>query len=124
MKKRTIIILLIFAQIGAFYLKGHSQQLAKPDTWLNTYADTMSYKSLSTTTRLGDETTISYKGNNATITCDNEDIAKILLRRYDQIIKRCTWGYKTDRHGPYKHYLIVVSKDDAKLITEWAKTNL
>jgi hypothetical protein len=52
MKKRTIIILLTIAQIGAFYLKGHSQQLAKPDTWLNTYADTMSYKIISTATRL------------------------------------------------------------------------
>ena len=124
MKQNIIIVFfLIVAQIGAFTLKAHSQQLAKSDTWIKTYADTASYKSIAPEL-IADETTITYQKNDAKIECDNEEIAQKLLRRYDQIIKRCTWGYKKDRHGEYKHYLIVVSKPDADIIKSWAAKNL
>ena len=118
-----IVFFLIVAQIGAFTLKAHAQQLAKSDTWVKTWADTASYKSVAPEL-IADETTITYQKNDAKIECDNEEIAQKLLRRYDQIIKRAAWGYKKDRHGSYKHYIIVVGKEDANLIKEWSKTNL
>lgn len=122
-KHIAIVSFLIAAQIGAFALKSHAQQLAKADTWVQTWADTASCKSIAPEL-LADETTIRYLKNDARIDCDNEEIAQKLLRRYDQIIKRCTWGYKKDRHGEYKHYIIVVNKQDAEVIKLWAKTNL
>lgn len=122
-KHIAIISFLALAQIGAFTLKAHAQQIAKADTWVKTWADTASYKSV-TPELIADETTITYQKNDAKIECDNEEIAQKLLRRYDQIIKRAAWGYKKDRHGTYKHYIIIVGKEDANLIKEWAKGNL
>lgn len=121
-KHIAIISFLAIANLLAF-TRVHAQQLAKPDTWVKTYADTASYKSVAPEL-IADETTITYLKNDAKIECDNEEIAQKLLRRYDQIIKRAAWGYKKDRHGEYKHYLIIVSKSDAELIKTWAKTNL
>lgn len=128
-KHIAIISFLALAQIGAFTLKAHAQLSTStyavnyPNTWLKAYADTVSYKSM-TPELIADETTITYQKNDAKIECDNEEIAQKLLRRYDQIIKRAAWGYKKDRHGTYKHYIIIVGKEDANLIKEWAKGNL
>lgn len=132
-KHLAIISFLAIAQIGAFTLKSHAQiptavnsavvVVTQSDTWLKTWADTATYKS-NAPELIADETTLIYQKNDAKIECDNEEIAQQLLRRYDQIIKRATWGYKKDRHGEYKHYLIIVSKSDAELIKTWAKTNL
>lgn len=121
-KHIAIVSFLAIANLLAF-TRVHAQQLAKSDTWVKTWADTASYKSVAPEL-LADETTITYLKNDAKIECDNEEIAQKLLRRYDQIIKRAAWGYKKDRHGEYKHYLIIVSKSDAELIKTWAKTNL
>ena len=122
-KHIAIVIFLAIAQIGAFTLKANAQQLAKADTWVKTYADTASYKSVAPEL-IADETTITYQKNDAKIECDNEEIAQKLLRRYDQIIKRCTWGFRKDRHGSYRHYLIVVSLSDAQIIKDWSLKNL
>lgn len=121
-KHIAIVSFLAIANLLAF-TRVHAQQIAKADTWVKTWADTASYKSVAPEL-LADETTLTYLKNDAKIECDNEEIAQKLLRRYDQIIKRAAWGYKKDRHGEYKHYLIIVSKSDAELIKTWAKTNL
>lgn len=121
-KHIAIISFLAIANLLAF-TRVHAQQLAKPDTWVKTWVDTASYKSVAPEL-LADETTLTYQKNDAKIECDNEEIAQKLLRRYDQIIKRAAWGYKKDRHGTYKHYIIIVGKEDANLIKEWAKGNL
>jgi|SRR5690242_2777972 len=122
-KKHIVIVLFLAVANLLAFTRVHAQQLAKSDTWVKTWADTASYKSVAPEL-LADETTITYLKNDAKIECDNEEIAQRLLRRYDQIIKRCTWGYKKDRNGTYKHYLIVVSKADAEIIKSWAKSNL
>ncbi len=121
-KHIAIISFLAIANLLAF-TRVHAQQIAKADTWVKTWADTASYKSVAPEL-IADETTITYQKNDAKIECDNEEIAQKLLRRYDQIIKRAAWGYKKDRHGSYKHYIIVVSMSDAELIKNWAKSNL
>lgn len=140
-KHIAIVIFLVLAQIGAFTLKANAQQLAKADIWVKTWADTANPKHTLTiekaetvnigpngvvaTERIADETIIYKSGSNtATIECDNEIIAQKLLRRYDQIIKRCTWGFRKDRHGSYRHYLIVVSLSDAQIIKDWSLKNL
>lgn len=122
-KKHIVIVLFLSVANLLAFTRVHAQQLAKSDTWVKTWADTASYKSAAPEL-LADETTITFLKNDAKIECDNEEIAQKLLRRYDQIIKRCTWGYKKDRHGEYKHYLIVVSKADVDIIKSWAKNNL
>jgi len=121
-KQIAIVAFVLIANLLAF-TRIHAQQLAKPDTWVKTWADTASHKSVAPEL-LADETTITYLKNDAKIECDNEEIAQKILRRYDQIIKRVVWSYKKDRHGEYKHYIIVVGKQDANLIVEWAKTSL
>lgn len=133
-KHIAIISFLAIAQIGAFTLKAHAQltdsimdkptiqYMGAPTSIIeaNWYYPPINHKP----EKIADETTIYYGNKTATIECDNEDIAQKLLRRYDQIIKRAAWGYKKDRHGSYKHYIIVVGKEDANLIKEWAKNNL
>jgi hypothetical protein len=122
-KKHIVIVLFLAVANLLAFTRVHAQQLAKPDTWVKTWADTASHKSVAPEL-LADETTISYLKNDAKIECDNEEIAQKLLRRYDQVIKRVVWSYKKDRHGEYKHYVIVVGRQDADLIKSWAKSNL
>ncbi len=133
-KHIAIISFLAIANLLAFTCV-HAQQLAKSDTWVKTWADASEIRPSATASKgtgiikdagelLADETTIYYLKNDAKIECDNEEIAQKLLRRYDQIIKRAAWGYKKDRHGSYKHCLIIVSKEDAEIIKLWAKNNL
>lgn len=124
MKQNIIIVFfLIVAQIGAFTLKSHAQPIAKSDTWIKTWTDTASYKSVGPEL-IADETTITYQKNDAKIECDNEDIARTILKRYNQIIKSCVCSYKKYRHDVYRHYTILVCKEDANLIKSWAKSNL
>lgn len=106
MKKIAIIAFLIVAQIGAFYLKAHSQ-VSPSDTLL-----------------LADETTLTYNKTEAKITCDNETVFNELFKTHGTLFKRFTCTWKTDRHGRYKHYVAYLSKGDAKIIQSWAKINL
>lgn len=85
MKKILIIAFLIVAQVGAFYLKAHSQV---------SHADTL---------RLADETTLTYNKTEAKITCDNETVFNELFKSHGTLFKRFTCTWKTDRHGRYKH---------------------
>lgn len=106
MKKILIIAFLIVAQVGAFYLKAHSQV---------SHADTL---------RLADETTLTYNKTEAKITCDNETVFNELFKSHGTLFKRFTCTWKTDRHGRYKHYVAYLSKEDAIIIQSWAKANL
>lgn len=107
MKKALIIIVLIAAQIGAFYLKAHSQVGHPTDTVL-----------------LADETTLNYTKTEAVIKCSNESVFNEIFKTHGTLFKRfsCTW--KTDRHGRYKYYVIYLSQGDAQIIQSWAKNNL
>lgn len=107
MKKLLIVVLLIVAQIGAFYLKAHSQVAHPADTVL-----------------LADETTLNYTKTEAVIKCSNESVFNDIFKTHGTLFKRfsCTW--KTDRHGRYKYYVVYLSQGDAEIIRNWAKTNL
>lgn len=78
----------------------------------------------STKTLLADETTISYSKTVAKIECDNDAVFISLFKTHQQLFKRYTCTWKTDRHGNYRHYAIYLNKDDAAIIAKWAKTNL
>lgn len=118
MKKNiAIVTLLVLALIGAFTLKSQAQEREKcpsPTT----------YEKSSTDTILGDETIISFKGEQAVIKCDNDEVFNTLFKTHGTLFKRFTCSWKTDRHGRYKHYTIYLSKGDGELIQSWAKTNL
>lgn len=107
MKKLLIVVLLIVAQIGAFYLKAHSQVAHPADTVL-----------------LADETTLNYTKTEAVIKCSNESVFNTLYRTHGTLFKNFTWTWKTDRHGKYKHYVVHLSKGDAQVIQLWSKTHL
>lgn len=125
MKKYLIVLFLISAQIGAFYLKAHSQrmtvikqgniELAGPDS---------AYRPNFIKTTLADETTLSYADKYAKIECDNDSVFMKLFTTHYQIITRFSASWKYDRHGRYKHYTIYLNKEDAELIKSWAKNNL
>lgn len=105
MKKNLLIILfLVISLMGAFTLKANAQD--------------------STKVLLADETTISYNKTVAKIECCNEDIAKTILQKWEQLITRYNCTRKKDRHGVYKQYNIYLNREDAIYITKWAKSNL
>lgn len=116
MKKYLIVLFLVIAQLGAFYLKAHSQ--------------TVKWSSINTNVKekeveiLADETTLSYTEKYAKIECDNDSIFYKLFTTHYQIITRFTASWKYDRHGRYKHYTIYLNKEDSEIIKSWAKTNL
>lgn len=116
MKKNiAIVTLLIIALIGAFSLKSNAQERDKCPSYVSqSLPDTL----------LGDETTISFKGDQAVIKCDNDEVFNIIFKTHGTLFKRFTCSWKTDRHGRYKHYTVYLSKGDAELIQLWAKTNL
>ena len=123
-KHIAIISFLAIAQIGAFTLKAHAQQLAKCDTWLKTYADTASYKNVAPEL-IADETTITYLKNDAKIECNNQEVFYNLFTSYYQLFTSFTATWKVDKRGnTYKHYVIHLNKEDAEIIKSWAKNNL
>lgn len=102
MKKKIIIVLsLVLTQLFV-----HAQDYPK-DTIL-----------------LADETTLNYNKTEAKIHCSNEAVFNELFKSHGTLFKRFTCAWKTDRHGRYKDYYIYLSKGDAELIINWAKTNL
>lgn len=107
MKKFIIVLLLIVAQIAAFYLKSHSQVAHPTDTIL-----------------LADETTMNYTKTEARINCSNESVFNEIFKTHGTLFKRFTCTWKTDRHGRYKYYVVYLSKGDAEIIQTWAKTKL
>jgi hypothetical protein len=115
MKTKVLIIsFLIVALLGAFTLKANAQDRDKCPSVVNSPAPEL----------LADETTLSYNKTEAKINCSNEIICDKILKSHEQLIKRLTWSWKTDRNGRYKHYMIYFAKGDAELIVKWAKTNL
>lgn len=107
MKKFLIVLLLIVAQIGAFYLKANSQVAHPTDTVL-----------------LADETTMNFTKTEARINCSNESVFNELFKTHGMLFKRFTCTWKTDRHGRYKYYVIYLSQGDADLIIKWANKYL
>jgi hypothetical protein len=129
MKKNiAIIALLILSLIGAFSLKSQGQERDKCPSLSTSSADSLrplTYSSAPPSiTILGDETTISYTGENCVIKCDNDQVFNLLFRTHGTLFKRFTCSWKTDRHGRYKHYTIYLSKGDGETIQSWAKNNL
>lgn len=116
MKKTAIVLFLVIAQLGVFYLKAHSQIIK----W-SSENSTVKGKEVEI---LADETTLSYTDKYAKIECDNDSIFYKIFTTHYQIISRFSASWKYDRHGRYKHYTICVNKEDINLIKEWAKTNL
>ncbi len=116
MKKYLIVLFLVIAQLGAFYLKANAQ--------------TIKWSSENTIVKdkevevLADETTLSYTDKYAKIECDNDSVFYKLFTAHYQIISQFTASWKYDRHGRYKHYIMYLNKEDAQLIKTWAKTNL
>lgn len=73
---------------------------------------------------LADETTLNYTKTEAKIECDNEKVFNELFKSHGTLFKRFTCTWKSDRYGRYKHYVVYLSKGDAEIIVNWAKTNL
>lgn len=130
MKKNILIMaFLIAAQLLCFYLKSQAQDTI----YVNVGKITLQpddkhppkpYLGALTESILGDETFIVYKGNEAVIRCDNEEVFRLLFKTHAQLFKRFTSVWKTDRHGRYLHSMIYLSRGDGELIQKWAKSNL
>lgn len=120
MKKILIVAFLISAQIGAFYLKSHSQLPSVKFTCPSTIGGFHDRDTI----LLADETTLKYGKTEAKIECDNEKVFNEIFKTHGTLFKRfsCTW--KKDRHGRYKHYVAYLSNGDAQIILSWAKSNL
>lgn len=133
MKKYFIVLLLIIAQLGAFYLKSHSQ-IAHKNLYEKDFCieptKKIKWSSENTNVKnkeveiLADETTLSYTDKYAKIECDNDSIFYKIFTTHYQIITRFTASWKYDRHGRYKHYVIYLSREDAELVKSWATKNL
>lgn len=118
MKKNAIIVLfLISALIGAFSLKSTAQTQNVTIT-VDRKSDTAEW------TLLADETTLTETKTGAKIECSNDQVHFKIYEKWQHTFVRYSWSWKKDRHGPYKQYSITVSRKDAELIKEWAKTNL
>lgn len=116
MKKYLIVLFLVIAQLGAFYLKVNSQTIKW--SFENT---TVKDKEVEI---LADETTLSYTEKYAKIECDNDSIFYKLFTTHYQIITRFTASWKYDRYGRYKHYILYLNREDAEFVKIWAKANL
>lgn len=121
MKKTTIVLLLIIAQLGAFYLKSHSQ--------VTRYAVRVSTAQLDSgeveKEIIADETTLSCTAKYAKIECDNDKVFMKLFTTHYQIITRFSAAWKVDSRGnAYKRYTIFLNKEYSEIIKSWAKTNL
>lgn len=125
MKKYLIVLFLVIAQLGAFYLKAHSQTNFNPRGYAgatNTITDT---GDAITKELIADETTLSYTAKYAKIECDNDKVFMKLFTTHYQLITRFSAAWKVDTKGnAYKRYTIFLNKEDSEIIKSWAKTNL
>lgn len=108
MKQNFLIVaFLIFSLLGGFALKANAQDNPKPEPVL-----------------IADETTLNETKTGAKIISFSEIIVEKIRFKFDKQIKRFQWKWAKDRHGSYKHYEILVDREVANQIKEWAKTNL
>lgn len=133
MKKKVLIIaLLAIAQLCAFYLKSHAQYGVqnlkypsdipiKTQHLDNVLDDAAPDKSKQL---IADETTLIETKTGAKIECSNDKVHFKLYEKWQHAFTKYSWTWKKDRHGAYKQYSITVSRKDADLIREWAKSNL
>jgi hypothetical protein len=122
MKKYLIVLFLVIAQIGAFYLKANAQA---PRHFARISASQMDSGEVVTKEIIADETTLSYTSKYAKIECDNDKVFMKLFTTHYQIISRFTASWKVNSIGnAYKHYTIFMNKQDAELIKSWSKNNL
>lgn len=125
MKTKVLIIaLLILSLLGAFRLKAHSQQAQNiPSKHLDNYAydDLVARDSAEL---IADETWLTYTKTGAKITSYSESAFKDISLKFGDQFKSIAIRYKSDRHGPYKEYVIYLAQDVADNIKTWAKTNL
>lgn len=110
--KLLIISFLILSLLGAFSMKAHSQINASKA------ADSAIYR------LIADETWLTYTKTGAKITSYSEQAFKDISIKFGELFKSITIRYKSDRHGPYKEYVIYLTQDLANNIETWAKTNL
>lgn len=125
MNKYLIILFLVIAQLGAFYLKAHSQTNFNPKGYagsINTIIDT---GEALTKELIADETTLSYTAKYAKIECDNDKVFMKLFTTHYQLITHFSASWQVDRKGnAYKRYTLFLNKEDSKIIKSWAKINL
>lgn len=121
MKKYLIVLFLLIAQLGSFYLKAHSQTAryaVRVSTAQLDSGETAKYI-------IADETTLSYTAKYAKIECDNDKVFMKLFTTHYQLITRFSATWKVDSRGnAYKRYTLLVNKEDSEIIKKWAKTNL
>lgn len=73
---------------------------------------------------LADETYAISGKNSVKIECYNETIAGKLSKAFDQLFKRVSYTWKTDRYGKYKVYSFYLSKPDFDTVSQWCSKNL
>lgn len=121
MKKYLIVLFLVIAQLGAFYIKANSQTT----TYFIRASSSQIDSGETAKVVIADETTLSYTSKYAKIECDNDKVFMKLFTTHYQIISRFTAAWKVDTRGTaYKRYTILLNKQDAGIIKSWAKTNL
>lgn len=119
MKTKSLICLLIVAQIGAFTLKSYSQPRAHKGTFIAAKDENKEME------LIGDETTLSYMKNDAKIETYNDSIFNRIIRVHQRLLKRYTCTCKHDkRYGSYKYYVIYLNKENAEIVKVWCKYNL
>lgn len=116
--KLLIISFLILSLLGAFSMKARSQINASKSYVKTQNADSAIYR------LIADETWLTYTKTGAKITSYSERAFKDISIKFGELFKSITIRYKSDRHGPYKEYVIYLTQDLANNIETWAKTNL
>lgn len=117
MKQKLIIVsFFIMGIVGAFSLKAHTQLIQKMQYGIELDAPKPEV--------IADETTLTETKTGAKIECSNDTIHFKLYQKWQHTFIRYSWVWKKDRKGPYKHYVITISKKDGQLIKEWSKDNL
>lgn len=120
MKSKFIILaFLALTLLAAFALKSNAQYGVQNLKYPSDIPITSDKPEL-----IADETTLTYTKTGVRIDCSNDPVHFKIYQKWQHTFVRYAWSWKKDRKGPYKQYTITVSKKDAELIKEWAKTNL
>lgn len=124
MKKYLIVLFLVVAQLGAFYLKAHSQTAHHFARISGAKMDTVKTVTIANEI-IADETALSYTAKYAKTECNNDKVFMKLFTTHYQLITHFSATWKVDSRGnAYKRYTLLINKEDAEIIKKWSKTNL
>lgn len=114
----------IICLLLAFAFKGHSQSPMQTIKELNKIGIDTDTTVIKIETLIADETWLTYTKTGAKVISYSESAFQAISLKFGETFKSINIKYKTDRHGPYKEYVIYMDQQVANNIKQWAKKNL